>query len=141
MSGTRDENPRTQGIHHIGLSVSNLQACADFFINLLKFRKVGERPEYPAIYVSDETTLITLWQVADPENYVSFDRRNNVGLHHLALAVRDSISIDTLYNEMVKEGIDIEFPPTLKPDGVSKHMMCFIPGGPRVEFFTSIINE
>lgn len=84
--------PRTTGVHHVGLSVSDLRGAADFFVDVLGFRIVGERPAYPALFVGDGQTLLTLWQV-DPSAAGRFDRKNNEGLHHLALAVD---SVETL---------------------------------------------
>ncbi|HEY9825027.1 MAG TPA: VOC family protein [Stenomitos sp.] len=56
----------TQGAHHIGLTVPNLITTRDFFVNILDFKQVGEVPTYPACFLSDGTTLLTLWQAADP---------------------------------------------------------------------------
>ena len=75
----------TQGAHHIGLAVPDLDAARDFFCDALGFREVGGVPAYPAVFVSDGTTLLTLWRVADPATAQAFDRRANVGLHHLAV--------------------------------------------------------
>jgi hypothetical protein len=58
------------------------------------WRVVGQRPEYPAAFVSDGQQIATLWQVEAPDQAVAFDRRTNVGLHHLALAVADRAGLD-----------------------------------------------
>ena len=42
----------TRGAHHIGLTVPDIQAARDFFVDGLGFQQVGERPEYPAVFVS-----------------------------------------------------------------------------------------
>ena len=42
-------------------------------------------PDYPAVFVGDGLTRITLWQIKDPVTAAPFDRRRNIGLHHLAL--------------------------------------------------------
>ncbi|MFT6332682.1 MAG: catechol-2,3-dioxygenase [Lentimonas sp.] len=86
---------KTSGVHHIGLNVKNLQLSTKFFIETLNFTKVGEKPEYPAIFVSDGTVMVTLWQSNDPDNAVLFDRKNNIGLHHLALSLNNSEDLDT----------------------------------------------
>jgi len=39
--------------------------------------------------VSDGEDVVTLWQVEARGKAIPFDRRANVGLHHLALAVVD----------------------------------------------------
>lgn len=126
--------PRTQGIHHVGLSVSDLDASTVFFLDVLGFRKVGQRPEYPAAMVSDGHTMITLWQVEDPDGCVRFDRRRNVGLHHMALLVPDVAALDALHDRLVQHDVAVEFAPETRADGMARHMMCYIPGGPRMEF-------
>ncbi|SLN31209.1 VOC family protein [Oceanibacterium hippocampi] len=125
----------TRGAHHIGLTVPDLAGARAFFIDLLGFRQVGEKPDYPAVFVTDGSTMITLWQAADPASAVPFDRRNNVGLHHLALKVEDAAALDTLHGRLADSaGVVIEFAPEPLGGGATRHMMCAIPGGIRLEF-------
>ena len=126
--------PRTQGVHHVGLSVSDLDASTVFFLDVLGFRKIGQRPEYPAAMVSDGHTMFTLWQVEDPDGCVLFDRRKNVGLHHVALLVPDVAALDALHDHLVQHDVAVEFAPQARADAMARHMMCYIPGGPRMEF-------
>ena len=60
---------------------------AALFTDCLGWRLTGERPDYPAAFVTDGHPKVTLWQVKDQAHYQGFDRRHNVGLHHLALKV------------------------------------------------------
>ena len=130
-----NEYPVTRGAHHIGLTVPDLAGARAFFVDTLGFDQVGEKPDYPAVFVSDGATMITLWQAADPANAVPFDRRNNVGLHHFALKVENAGILDELYHRLdTTNGVDIEFAPERLGGGPAKHMMCFIPGGIRMEF-------
>lgn len=125
----------TKGAHHIGLTVPNLAETRAFFLDTLGFRQVGEMPDYPAVFLNDGTTMITLWQAADPANAVPFDRRNNIGLHHFALKVDGLDILEKLHGELSKtDGVEIEFAPEPLGSGPSKHMMCYIPGGIRMEF-------
>lgn len=125
---------RTQGVHHVGLTVPNIQQTRDFFVEVLGFTQVGEKPTYPAVFVSDGHTMLTLWQAADPEHARSFDRSNCIGLHHLALSV-DQDTLQALHSELLKrEDCRVEFAPEpLGADGM-QHMMTRIPGGLRIEF-------
>jgi catechol 2,3-dioxygenase-like lactoylglutathione lyase family enzyme len=50
----------TQGAHHIGLTVPDLGRTKAFFIDTLGYTQVGERPAYPAVFVSDGSIMITL---------------------------------------------------------------------------------
>lgn len=79
-------SPLTQGVHHIGLTVSALEESAHFFTTLLGWKEVKRKEDYPAIFVSDGTVMLTLWQAQTTEP-VQFDRKSNVGLHHLAIKV------------------------------------------------------
>ena len=89
--------PATCGVDPIGLSVRDLESTRRFFCDCLGWRVVGERPEYPATFVSDGQQMLTLWRVETPDQAVAFDRRTNVGLHHLALAVADQAGLGALY--------------------------------------------
>ena len=126
----------TQGAHHIGLTVPDLAAARSFFVDTLGFAQVGEKPLYPAVFVSDGSTMITLWQATDPATAASFDRKNVIGLHHIAFKVADAAALDTAYEKMRNaDGVEIEFAPENVGDGPNKHMMFSISGGIRMEFF------
>ncbi len=116
----------------------DLTQTASFFIETLGFDKVGERPEYPAIFVSDGTLMITLWQATDPASAVAFDRKNVIGLHHLALKVESPEALDALHGRLQRtNGVEIEFAPESLGGGPVKHMMTTIPGGVRIEFIAA----
>lgn len=124
----------TAGIHHAGLTVPDLDASRRFFIDALGFQEVGGKPDYPAVFVSDGTVMITLWQAADPANAVPFDRRNHIGLHHLAFRTAD---LDATWQRLAERSdVTVEFPPEPLGAGPTRHAMCRIPGGIRVEFIS-----
>ena len=128
----------TRGAHHIGLTVPDLPKTRAFFVDTLGFDQVGEVPDYPAVFLTDGGTLITLWQAADPERAVPFDRRNVIGLHHFALKVDGAEVLDELHGKLkATEGVEIEFAPEPMGGGPTKHMICSIPGGIRMEFIAS----
>lgn len=130
--------PLTKGAHHIGLTVPDLHATRAFFVDTLGYTQIGEVPDYPAAFVSDGTTMITLWQATHPEAATPFDRKRNVGLHHLALAVKDHAALEALGATLSQtEGVEIEFAPEALGAGPARHMMCAIPGGIRVEFIAA----
>ena len=128
-------NAVTQGAHHIGLTVANLQQTKRFFIDTLGFRQVGEKPDYPAVFVSDGTIMITLWQAVDPEQAAPFNRKQAIGLHHFALNVGSLVDLNELHHTlMTTPDVKIEFAPEPLEGSPTQHMMCFIPGGIRMEF-------
>jgi catechol 2,3-dioxygenase-like lactoylglutathione lyase family enzyme len=132
------ETAKTQGAHHIGLTVPDIHATRDFFTDVLGYSVVGERPAYPAVFVSDGTTMLTLWQATDPASAVPFDRKSVIGLHHLALKVPDHQSLEALGKTLsTTQGVEIEFAPEPLGETPLRHLMCTIPGGIRVEFIAA----
>ena len=124
----------TNGVHHIGLTVPDLEKTRTFFLETLGFEQVGEVPDYPAVFLSDGSIMLTLWQASDPASAVSFDRKNVIGLHHLAFTVGTD-SLDVLYERLKgTAGVSIEFAPEPLGELPVRHMMCNVPGGIRVEF-------
>ena len=77
--------------------------------------------------------MITLWQAADPTTAVAFDRKNVIGLHHLALKVAAS-ALDDIHAQLrTTAGVEVEFAPESLGGSPTRHMMCRIPGGIRME--------
>ena len=127
----------TLGAHHIGLTVPDLDDARNFFIDTLGYNQVGEKPDYPAAFVSDGTIMITLWQATDPDSATAFNRKNVIGLHHLALKVANHASLDSLHEKLLQTSkVSIEFAPEQLGTGQVRHMMTNIPGGIRMEFLS-----
>ncbi len=131
-------NTCTEGIHHLGLTVSDIAAARTFFVDQLGFTQVGEKPDYPAVFVSDGTVMITLWQVREPLTAQPFDRHRCVGLHHVALRVPNEAALAQLYERLrARSDVSIEFAPEALGQSGAQHMMCNVPGGIRVEFIAT----
>lgn len=125
----------TQGLSHLGLTVSKLGQTTLFFTETLGWKLAGEKPQYQAKFVTDGKMFVTLWQVVNNESAVDFDRKNNVGLHHLALSVASKENLDLLYKRFqTVEDLVIEFAPELNGQGPTVHMMIREPSGNRIEF-------
>jgi len=130
----------TSGVHHIGLTVPDITATGAFFTDVLGFERVGEKPGYPAVFVSDGVVMLTLWQVKVGATARPFDRASGVGLHHLALTVRAD-ALEALHDRLATaDGVDVEFAPEALGSGGTRHMMCYVPGGIRVEFIAPATN-
>ena len=105
--------PITKGVHHIGLTVARLEESATFFVSLLGWKEVRRNAEYPAIYVSDASVMVSLWASKEhPSN--AFDRNKNVGLHHVAFQVGSEADLNHVYTKLLNSGVQIEFAPELK---------------------------
>ncbi|MEE9338866.1 MAG: VOC family protein [Methylococcaceae bacterium] len=127
--------PITRGAHHVGLTVSRLEESASFFVEILGWSELRRDLDYPAIFVTDGILMITLWETKSnlPK---TFDRKENVGLHHLALLVESFADLDLVHKTLIEHGTKIEFSPELLRDGPARHMMCYEPSGIRVEFIS-----
>ena len=131
-------DPLTRGVHHVGLAVRDLDEAVSFFCGALGFKEVGRNDTYPALFVSDGSVTLTLWRLTDPANAVAFNRKTNIGLHHLALAVPDEAALAVVY-ERVRDhrGVTVEFAPEpMRPGSATHHFICAMPGGVRIEFAT-----
>jgi len=125
---------KTQGAHHIGLTVPDIDATSNFFIDGLGYKQVGGKPEYPAIFVSDGTLMITLWRAKDPTTAIEFDRHTNIGLHHLSLKVGSEQALHDIAKAFeARSDVSLEFAPEALGQSGLKHMMCRIPGNIRLE--------
>lgn len=129
---------QTCGVHHVGLAVPDLDAAEMFFRDALGWRVTRRLPEYPAVFVTDGGILLTLWRVADPATARPFNRRANIGLHHLALAVGDDDTLECIYAKVSHHpGVTIEFSPRpIRTGAATRHFICAMPGGVRIEFAT-----
>lgn len=128
----------TRGVHHIGLTVPDLDEARAFFCEVLGFDEVGGVPAYPSIFVSDGAILLTLWRAADPPTARAFDRRDNIGLHHLSLVVADDAALDAAWTKVsAHPGVVVDVAPgPMRPGSATRHFLVFVPGGIRIEFAT-----
>ena len=125
----------TKGVHHVGLAVLDLTATTAFFTDTLGWKLLDRDEGYPRSIVSDGHVMVTLWQTDRSLDVQRFDRRRNVGLHHLALLVETEGELAALAAKLAATpDVRIEFPPEPLGQGPRRHMMCFEPGGIRLEF-------
>lgn len=124
----------THGLDHLGLTVADLDATTDFFTECLGFELLARDQSYPRTTVSDGTSRFTLWQADLDKTVTGFDRKTNIGLHHVALKVATRGDL-LAFAEKVRNwpGVAIEFEPEFLGDGPRMHMMFAEPGGIRME--------
>jgi catechol 2,3-dioxygenase-like lactoylglutathione lyase family enzyme len=125
----------TTGISHVGLAVSDLDASFKFF-EVLGYKKVGGAETYPSFFLHDGTALLTLWKT--DEDPTPFNRRKNIGLHHLALKVASRDALDQAF-EAVKDvaGTRVTgegaFAPAKLEGTPLTHAIVYEPSGNRIE--------
>lgn len=123
------------GVDHVGLSVSDLEASEMFFVNYAGFKVFGRDDSYPAVFLNNGSVTVTLWRVKSLETAIKFDRKNNIGLHHVAFSVASFKALDELHEKFKNDkGITVEFSPELLGKGPAKHMIIYEPSGNRLEF-------
>ena len=124
----------TFGIDHLGLTVRDLEKTTAFFTQCLGWKEVGGKPEYPSKFISDGVSVLTLWQVKTDEP-APFDRKSNLGLHHLAFKIADEDALNSLF-EKVRQwpDIQVETKPEFSGNGPNVHFFVCEPGGLRLEF-------
>lgn len=84
--------------------------------------------------MTDGHLRLTLWHVEEPDKALDFDRRTNIGLHHLALTVTTEADLIRLSARVSNwPGVEVEFMPESLGEGPRKHMMFAEPGGIRIE--------
>lgn len=124
----------TLGLNHLGLAVADLNKTTAFFVDVLGWHETARDESYPRTTITDDRMRLTLWQVdtAGPVN--GFDRRRNVGLHHLALEVASEADLLRLADKVAAyPDVQVEFLPEFMGTGPRKHMMFSEPGGIRME--------
>jgi hypothetical protein len=86
------------------------------------------------VFLANGDVIVTLWRVTDPSTAIPFDRKHNVGLHHLAFAVDSFAALDALHARLeLAPGVRVEFAPEPLSGGPAGHMMIREPSGNRLE--------
>ena len=94
----------TRGVHHVTLTVSDVERSYEFYSGVLGFQKVADFG--PRVLVHNGSFLLALTPGSGP----GFDE-TRVGLDHLSLAVDDRNELDRAAQILENEGIrcgDIE---------------------------------
>ena len=124
----------TLGIDHLGLTVSDLDKTVTFFTECLGWQEVGGKPEYPSKFITDGRSVLTIWQVKSEEP-VGFDRRKNIGLHHVAFKIESEDALNSTFEKIrTWPDVVVECAPEFSGQGPKVHFFINEPGGNRMEF-------
>jgi catechol 2,3-dioxygenase-like lactoylglutathione lyase family enzyme len=122
----------TSGISHVGLSVSDIEKSFKFFESI-GYNLIGGDESYPSYFLSDGESMVTLWQT--DAGATPFDRRSNVGLHHLAIQIPSLEALKKVYDTvMAIDGVKSDFAPQELNGTTLTHAMVYEPSGNRIEF-------
>ena len=125
----------TEGLHHLGLTVPDVEEASSFFVDTLGYSRLGKDEEYPSVFVSDGANMLTLWQTQDEALQRDFDHKNQIGLHHFCIKIKSTEAFNELNKKLIADkNVTIEFGPEAFGDLPLQHIMCEILGGLRIEF-------
>jgi catechol 2,3-dioxygenase-like lactoylglutathione lyase family enzyme len=126
--------PLTSGINHLGLTVKDLDETTRFFVDCMGWTQLVRDDAYPRTTVSDGKCRLTLWQADRQGPVVAFDRRSNIGLHHVAFELTSYAELVAATKRVAQfAGVIVEFEPEPVGSGPRMHAMIREPGGLRIE--------
>ena len=134
-------------VRHIGITVNDLDKMLNFYGKFLGFsqQKVAlEQGEYIDNFSSLENVRVTTAKLSNTRDevmiellkYHSHEGRSerseliNTGITHFALTVPD---LNSLYEDLLNEGIEFNAPPQKSPDGNALVTFCRDPEGNLLE--------
>jgi glyoxylase I family protein len=81
-------------VHHVTLTVSDVQRSEEFYTSLLGFQKAADYG--PRAVLANGTVLLALTPPPDPKRAVPQDRfdENRIGLDHLSLSVSSRTELE-----------------------------------------------
>lgn len=119
-------------LEHVNLTVSDLDAAAKFYGELLglkiRWRREPGSPETPAIHIGDDRSYLALFQ-ADPAKAGRLDEPEygRVGFNHVGLVVDD---LDAKVAWLAQRGIETEIEDSYEP---GRRAYFYDPDGIEVE--------
>ena len=122
-------------IHHVAISVRDLERSAEFYRRFFGFREVNrfERKDlkWKSLFMESDGICIELWQfeniIANKDDFLNLAI---LGIKHIAFGVLD---VDKKYAELKSKGLDVEKPRM----GASGGRYCFLkdPDGFPIEIY------
>ncbi len=114
----------TGAIHHLRLTVSDLERAQAFYTGVLGFQVVAERPS--GVILSNGATLLGLGPAPSSARAIEGDRfdENRIGLDHLALGVASREVLDQALRLLDERGVPHGEVTDLGP-GLGTYMLLF----------------
>ena len=95
----------TQGVHHLRLTVSNVDRAVTFFTELLGFKKLMDLN--PGSFLSDGRVGLGIGPNPDPSRALPGDRfdENRIGLDHLSFGVASRADLEHAVRVLDTRGV------------------------------------
>jgi catechol 2,3-dioxygenase-like lactoylglutathione lyase family enzyme len=95
-------NPKTPGIHHIGLRCTNMDNTIQFYRDILGFTMVLNTPELVAFTIGPVLIAFKKATASTGTVFTPF----NIGLDHVALACETEEELNRVAKELSAAGVD-----------------------------------
>jgi catechol 2,3-dioxygenase-like lactoylglutathione lyase family enzyme len=95
---------RTPGLHHLALRVSDYERSKHFYLDVLGFKQIMEKPGL-CLFLAGSTPIA----IRGPQNGMPKDDRFDpfrVGLDHLAIGCESKEDLETIAEALEKNGIE-----------------------------------
>jgi catechol 2,3-dioxygenase-like lactoylglutathione lyase family enzyme len=114
--------PNTLGLRHLALTVKNLEACVEFYVNLLKMR-IDWQPDPDNVYLTTGHDNLALHRA--PADFI---RDPHQSLDHLGFFIARPEDVDAWHEYFLAHGVDIKAKPKTHRDG-ARSFYCADPEG------------
>lgn len=112
------------GIRHIALFVKELEACTDFYVNVLGMR-IEWQPDADNVYLTNQGDVFALHRV-------DYTAQAQQRLDHIGFVLTSAEAVDDWYDYFVHNGVKITEAPKTHRDG-SRGFYCLDPVGHLLE--------
>ncbi len=116
----------TAGMRHVALTVRDLDASENFYVNLLGM-KVEWRPDPDNVYLTSGNDNLALHRGAE-----DFEPSGHQRLDHIGFIINTPDQVDEWYNYLSSEGVSMKTEPRTHRDG-ARSFYCTDPAGNAVQ--------
>lgn len=97
---------QTQAIHHLALTVTDLNRAVEFYTSMLGFQKAMDLSP-TRVLLANGKTILALTEAPDPSRAIPDDRfnENRVGLDHLSFNVSNRHRLDEAVRQFNEQNV------------------------------------
>lgn len=126
-----DRPARTRGMHHVALNVKELEACEQFYVDLLGM-DVEWRPDKDNVYLCSGNDNLALHRLPNGDSPEGVQR-----LDHIGFIIKNPEQVDEWYEFLNASGVEMKTRPTTHRDG-ARSFYCKDPEGNVVQLIYHI---
>jgi catechol 2,3-dioxygenase-like lactoylglutathione lyase family enzyme len=120
------QRPAQAGMRHVALFVSDLQACEQFYVEVMGM-SIEWRPDPDNVYLTSGNDNLALHRAIDPIDPASIQK-----LDHIGFIIDDIDEVDAWYEFMLTHNVKMRQPPRTHRDG-ARSFYCYDPAGTVVQ--------